>query len=188
MAIQDEIPKSRITLTYKTEVDGTPTVVNLPLRLLLIGDYSGGTSKDRKLDLEDRKIRILDGKNTSEVMKDMGISLNIVVPNRINPTSTDSIPVELSINNMNSFSPQEVAKQIPQIRSLMLLKQLLSELTAAVANKKELDSLLNKLYADKDAFEKVKESLKGFSAYQLPDKSEAPAEVSNELVETKVEE
>lgn len=168
MAVQDETPKSRITLTYKTEVDGETALVNLPLRLLIIGDFSGGTSKDRQLDLEDRKIRSLDGKNTSEIMKDMNIPLNIVVPNKINPRADEDIRVSLSINDMKAFSPQEVAKQIPQIRSLLLLKQLLQELQANVANKKELNILLNKLYADSDSLQNIKENLKDFAVYQLP--------------------
>ena len=51
MAIQDEIPKSRLTLRYKTEVSGQPEDLTLPMRLLVTGDYSLGTSKDRKVDL-----------------------------------------------------------------------------------------------------------------------------------------
>ena len=47
MAVQDEVPKSRITLRYRTEIDGTPADIQLPLRLLMMGDFSLGTSKDR---------------------------------------------------------------------------------------------------------------------------------------------
>ncbi len=168
MPIQDEVPKSRITLTYKTDVNGEESPVNLPFRLLILGDFSGGTSKDSQLDLEERKIRSFDGKNTSEVMKDMDTRLSVVVPNRINPDTSESLRVNLSINHMQAFSPKEVAKQVPQIRSLMMLKQLLLELQANIANKKELSAVLNKLYSDKEAFQTIKEKLKDFSIYQLP--------------------
>jgi len=77
MAIQDEIPKSRLTLRYKTEVSGQPEDLTLPMRLLVAGDFSLGTSKDRKVDVEERRIRNMDGKNTDAVMKDMGMSLKI---------------------------------------------------------------------------------------------------------------
>lgn len=168
MAVQDEMPKSRITLTYKTEVDGEAAVVNLPLRLLILGDFSAGSSKDRQLDLEERRIRNLDGKNTSDVMKDMNTHLDITVANKINPSSAENLHVSLSVNNMNAFSPKEVAKQVPQIRSLLMLKQLLLELQADIANKKELNLLLNKLYSDKNAIADFKEKLKRFSVYKLP--------------------
>ena len=48
MAIQDEIPKSRLTLRYKTEINGQPEDIQLPLRLAVVGDFSLGTSKDRQ--------------------------------------------------------------------------------------------------------------------------------------------
>ena len=85
MSIQDEIPKSRLTLTYKTEVNGAEADVNLPLRMALLGDFSGGTSKDRKLDLDERRVRNLDGTNTDAVMKDMGITLDLSVENKVDP-------------------------------------------------------------------------------------------------------
>ena len=53
MAIQDEIPKSRLTLKYKTEVEGEAEDMSLPLRMLVTGDFSLGNSKDRKVDLDE---------------------------------------------------------------------------------------------------------------------------------------
>ena len=43
MAIQDDknIPKSRVTLRYRTEINGVPEDVTLPLRILVAGDFSG---------------------------------------------------------------------------------------------------------------------------------------------------
>lgn|SRR3990167_4950304 len=171
MAVQDETPKSRITLTYKTEVDGTPAVVDLPFRLAVLGDFSHGTSKDRKLDLEERQFRGLDGGNTNEMMKDMGISLDMVVPNKINPNE-ESMRVNLSIDGINSFSPEAIAKQVPQIRSLLLLKKLLEEIQSNVANKKEFAQLLSKLYASGDSLEKMREKLKPFAHLTIPTKNE----------------
>ena len=179
MAVQDETPKSRITLTYKTEVDGEPAVVNLPFRLMVLGDFSGGTSKDRKLDLEERGLRSLDGRNTNEVMKDMQISLDVVVPNKINPQE-ESMRVQLSLDGMSSFSPEEVAKQIPQIRSLMLLKKLLEEVQSNVANKKEFAHLLSKLFSSEEMLNKMREKLKNYSIYRIPQKLDEKTNSSTE--------
>src|SRR2546421_9397178 len=85
MAVQDEVPKSRITLRYRTEINGTPEDITLPLRLLVMGDLSQGTSADRKVDLEERKIRNFDGKNTAAVMKDMKMSVNFTCANKVDP-------------------------------------------------------------------------------------------------------
>lgn len=169
MPVQDEIPKSRITLTYKTEVDGEPAVVDLPFRLMILGNFSNGTSKDRKFELESRELRALDGKNTNEIMSDMGIKLDIVVPDKINANEGD-MRVQLKIDSMSSFSPEEIAKQIPQVRSLLLLKKLLEEVQSNVANKKEFAQLLAKLYASEELFSKMKEKLQPFSMYRIPHK------------------
>lgn len=169
MAVQDETPKSRITLTYKTEVDGQPAVVDLPFRILALGDFSGGSSKDRQIDLEERGLRSLDGRNTNQIMKDMKISLDIVVPNKINPQE-ESMRVELNLDSMNAFSPESVAKQVPQIRSLMLLKKLLEEVQSNVANKKEFAQLLNKLFSSKESLESMREKLKKYAMYRIPQK------------------
>ena len=163
MPVQDEVPKSRITLTYKTEVEGEPAPVELPLRLMIPGDFSLGTSKDRKDDLDDRKPRNFDGANTSEVMKDMNISLNMVVPNKISPENEESIRVNLKVDGIDSFSPESVAEQVPQIRSLLLFKKLLEEMQSNIANKKEFAQLLNKLYSNQHAFDKIKQELKDYS-------------------------
>ncbi|MGH2612400.1 MAG: type VI secretion system contractile sheath small subunit [Rhabdochlamydiaceae bacterium] len=173
MAVQDEVKKSRLTLRYKTEVNGQPAVVDLPLRLMVLGDFSGGSSKDRQLDLEERKSRSLDGSNLNEIMKDMGILLEMVVPNKVNPDE-ESLRVKLSFDKMKSFSPEEVAKQVPQIRSLLLLKKLLEEIQSNVANKKEFAQLLAKLFSSEQLLNNLREKLKGYSMYRIPHQKENP--------------
>lgn len=170
MAIQDEIPKSRLTLRYKTEVNGEPQDVSLPLRLAITGDFSNGTSKDRKLDLDERRLRNLDGKNTDAVMKDMGISLDFSVANKVNPDEGEDLQVKLPIRSMKSFSPDEVAKNVPKLNGLLMLKRLLEEVISNVDNRKEFRKLLGELMADQEALGKVLEELKGFDSFTLPAK------------------
>lgn len=179
MSVQDEVPKSRITLTYKTEVSGEPAPVELPMRLLIPGDFSLGTSKDRQVDLEDRNPRNFNGTNTSEIMNDMNISLEAVVPNKISPETEESIRVKLKVDGLNSFSPESVAQQVPQIRSLLLLKKLLEEMQSNIANKKEFAQLLNKLYSNQQAFDKIKQELKEYSP-TLPKQEEKLIEEKEE--------
>ena len=172
MPVQDEVPKSRITLTYETEVNGEPAAVDLPLRMMVLGDFSNGSSKDRKEDLDQRDLRSLDGSNFNEVMKDMGISLDMVVPNKID-SDEQNMRVQLKLDSLNSFSPEEIAKQVPQIRSLLLLKKLLEEVQSNIANKKEFAQLLNKLYSSDALVGQLRDQLKDFSGYQIPHKNPA---------------
>jgi len=168
MAVQDEVPKSRITLRYRTEISGTPEDVTLPLRLLLLGDFSQGTSKDRKVDLDERKIRSLDGTNTAAVMKDMNMSLKISCPNKIDPENAETLETTLPITSMKSFSPDEIAKSIPKLRALLMLKKLLLEVESNIGNSKDFRKLLGDLYSNPEALAKLKEELKAFEGFKLP--------------------
>lgn len=168
MAIQDEIPKSRITLTYKTEVEGELEEVDLPMRFLVMGDLSRGSSKDRKLDLEERRLRAVDGANLDEVMADMDINLECQVPNRIDPENEEELEVKIPINSMRSFSPDEFSMHIPRLKGLIMLKRLLEQVQSDISNKKKFRTLLSELYANEDAFAKVMEEFKGFESLRLP--------------------
>lgn len=168
MAIQDEIPKSRLTLRYKTEVNGQPEDLSLPMRFLVLGDYSQGTSKDRAVDLEERNIRNLDGTNTDAAMKDMGISLDFSVSNKIDPDNEEDIQVKLPFDSMKSFSPDQVAKNVPKVRGLLMLKELLQEVLSNVDNRKEYRKLMAELMGNEEALKAMLEELKGFDSFKLP--------------------
>ncbi len=168
MAIQDEIPKSRLTLRYKTEVNGQPEDVSLPLRLLVEGNFSMGSSKDRKLDLEERRLRTLNGTNTDAVMKDMGMSLKFAVSNKIDPEMAEDMDVEIPIESMKSFSPDHVAKHVPKLRGILQMKKLLEEVISTVDNRKDFRKLLNELMSDEEALSKMMEQLKGYESLKLP--------------------
>jgi len=168
MSIQDEVPKSRLTLRYKTEVNGTPADVTLPLRLMVTGNFSNGTSNDAKLDLDERQHRSLDGTNTDQVMKDMGITLDVAVPNHIDPENEEDINVNLKIDSMASLKPDQIAEQIPKLQGILTLKKLLEETLSNVDNRKDFRKLLEELMSKPEELEKVLADLKAFEHLKLP--------------------
>lgn len=168
MAIQDELPESRITLKYRTSINGEEEDINLPMRTMVMGDFSLGTSKDRQVELEERKLRTLDGTNrVDDLMKDMGIALKLEVPNQIN-SDKDDLALNLPIKGLKSFSPDEVAQNIPQVKALLLLKTLLLEMQSNIDNRRDLRKLVQEICADPTAMEKVLGELKGYEQFKLP--------------------
>jgi type VI secretion system protein ImpB len=189
MSIQDQLPRSRITLTYRTTINGEPETVNLPLRLLMLGDFSLGSSEDRKVDLEARKLRSVNGRNLDELMKDMKMSLRFQVPNRINPDVEADLDVELPITRMKSFHPDEVVHHVPKLKALRLLKKLLLEMQSSIDNQKALRNLIYELFSNKDALQQVLAELKDYESLRLPSKATAapaPATTPAEVKETAV--
>jgi type VI secretion system protein ImpB len=170
MSIQDQLPKSRITLTYRTTINGEQETVNLPLRLLMLGDFSLGSSEDRKVDLEARKLRSVNGKNLDELMKDMKMSVAFQVPNRINPDVEADLNVELPIDRMKSFHPDEIVNHVPKLKALRLLKKLLLEMQSSIDNQKALRSMVYELFSNKDALKAVLAELKDYESLRLPGK------------------
>jgi type VI secretion system protein ImpB len=168
MAISDEIPKSRLTLTYRTTVRGEPEEVQLPFRLVVMGDLSGGSSRDRKVDLDARALRRLDGKNLDAVIEDMKMSVEVTVPNRIDPEKSESLKAKIPISSMRSFSPAEIANHVPKIKSLLVLRKLLMEVQANLDNRKEFRRLMRLLAADKSAVDAIVKELQGFDDFKVP--------------------
>ncbi|NBD11108.1 type VI secretion system contractile sheath small subunit [Corallococcus silvisoli] len=179
MAIQDQLPKSRITLTYRTTINGEQETVNLPLRLLVLGDFSLGSSEDRKTDLETRRLRSVDGRNLDELMKDMKMSTQFQVPNRINPDVESELDVTLPIDRMKSFHPDEIVKHVPKLKALLLLKTLLVEMQSNIDNRKDLRRELYELFSKPEALKELLNELKGYESMRLPSgetaKADAPA-------------
>jgi len=176
-SINDEIPKSRITLTYRTAAGGEQEDVSLPFRLLLMGDYSNGTSKDRKVDLDQRAIRNLDGTNLDQAIKDMGMSFTFDVENKVDPDGKD-IKVTLPITSMKSFGPAEIAENIPKVKALLLLRKLLLEVQANLDNHKEFRKLIRVLAQTKSSEELKAELTKlgDYSDFAVPEAKKAEDE------------
>ena len=149
-------------------MEGEAEDMSLPLRMLVTGDFSLGNSKDRKVDLDERRIRNLDGTNTDAVMKDMGMSLNFAVENKVDPEAGEDMQVDIPIDSMKSFSPDQIVKHVPKLKGLLMLKKLMEETLSNVDNRKEFRKLLNDLMSDEEALKNMMEELKGFEGYQLP--------------------
>ncbi|MFE8598418.1 type VI secretion system contractile sheath small subunit [Archangium violaceum] len=170
MPIQDKLPKSRITLVYRTKINGQQEDVKLPFRVVVLGDFSQGSSTDRQLDLEERTMRSVTGSNINELMKDMGMSISFEVDDKISADGAGKMQVELPINRMKSFHPDEIVHQVPKLKALLLLRKLLMEMQADIDNRKELRRTLYELFSNKEQLQKVLESdqLKSYASMRLP--------------------
>ncbi len=68
------IPRSRLNITYRTKIDGRPKKAKLPMRFLVLGDF---TRHDRSL-LDERQVHsMLPGMKPDSFMEELGISATI---------------------------------------------------------------------------------------------------------------
>ncbi|NMO18638.1 type VI secretion system contractile sheath small subunit [Pyxidicoccus fallax] len=170
MSIQDALPTSRITLTYRTTINGKEEEVDLPFRMLALADLSLGSSKDRRVDLDERRLRSVKPGGLDDLMKDMGMSIEFQVPDRTSASGDGTLDVKLPLERMKSFHPDEFVQHVPKLKALLLMRKLLLEMQADIDNRKELWRTLSELYARPEDIQQLLESdaLKGFENLRLP--------------------
>ena len=176
MAVNDEIPKSRLMLRYKTEVDGELKDKELPFKLLVVGDISQGLSNDRKKDFEERKVRDMDG-TIDSMMKDMDMQLNISVPNRITPSKSPNLDVALKINSMKSFQPGVIAESVPQLKSLIKLREMVQEFESTVDNNKAFRNMVKDILRDGSVLDRIKKELPALESFNVTAKDVVEGEI-----------
>ena len=67
--------------------------------------------------------------------------------------------VNLKFNDMNSFQPEEVAKQVPQLARLMATRNLLQDLRNRVISINDFRKELERVVKDKNALAKLTDEL-----------------------------
>ena len=79
-------PKERVNIVYRPATGDVQEDVELPLKLMVIGDFIGRTD-DRAL--EDRDPINIDKNNFNDVMASQNISLDLQVMNKISNETND---------------------------------------------------------------------------------------------------
>lgn len=139
-------PQERVNIRYKTETGGAVEEVELPLRLLVVGDF---TSRADGTPVEERKPVNIDKNNFDEVLKAQKVGLTMQVDNLVKPQDKE-LAVHLRFDTMKDFEPEDVARQIPELRELLELREALTELKGPLSQNVEFRKRLQKLLDDEN--------------------------------------
>ncbi|CAM3764950.1 type VI secretion system contractile sheath small subunit [Rahnella bruchi] len=141
-SFQEEIPKARVNIKLDLHTGGAQKKVELPLKLMVMGDYSNG-KEDRPLS-EREKVNI-NKNNFNSVLADFSPSLNLTVENTLAGDRSEE-NISLNFNEMKDFEPEQVARQIPQLRAMLAMRNLLRDLKSNLLDnatfRKELETIL----------------------------------------------
>jgi type VI secretion system protein ImpB len=155
-SFQKEKPPSRINIFLEVLKDGAKKKVELPLRLMVVGDF---TQKESGVPLEDREKINVNKDNFEQVMKSRNLGLEFNVKDKLTGGDDNEMKVNLKFDNLKSFHPEEVAKQVPQLGKLLATRNLLQDLRDRIINKNEFRKMLEKIVTDKAAMAKLADEL-----------------------------
>lgn len=136
-------PMERINIVYKSLREGVQEEIELPLKVMVVGDFN---FREDSTPLEERKAVSLDKDNFNDVMAQQKVNANFNVANKLSGAAGEEMPVNINFGTMKDFSPAEVAKQVPELKKLLELREALvglkSPLGNSVAFRKKLEELL----------------------------------------------
>ncbi|EEO75953.1 Uncharacterized protein ImpB, partial [Yersinia pestis Nepal516] len=95
-SFQNEIPKARINIKLDLHTGGAQKKVELPLKLLVMGDYSNG---QEQRPLSEREKLNINKNNFNSVLAEFQPSLKLAVPDTLAGDNTDTA-VSLTFNDM----------------------------------------------------------------------------------------
>lgn len=125
-------PKERINITFKPATGGAQEEIELPLKLLVLGDFTQRVD-DRAV--EDRKPISIDRNNFDEVLASQKLGVTVSVPDRLqDEDDSHELMVDLRISSMKDFNPASVVMQVPQMQKLMELRDALMALKGPLGN------------------------------------------------------
>lgn len=140
---QTVAPKERVNITYKPATGDAQEEVELPLKILALGDYAG---KPSDTPIEDRKAINIDKDNFDEVLAEQKISLDLAVPDALSGEEGSELAVHLEVRAMKDFGPEAIAEQVPELKQLLELRQALTAVKGPLGNvpafRKKLQEIL----------------------------------------------
>lgn len=145
-------PQERVNITYKPATGDAQEEVELPLKMLFLGDYTG---RPDARPLEDRKPINVDKDNFNRVLGEQNLGLTLNVPDRLSGDPNANLSVNLKFREINDFGPDAIANQVPELKKLMELRTALTALKGPLGNVPAFRKKIQALMEDSGSRDKL---------------------------------
>jgi len=116
----------RVQIEYDVFVDGAQRTVDLPFVMGVMADLSGASASGLP-DVADRAPVEIDAENFDKVLKAQKPTVKFNVPNSLSESGGD-LPVEITFESLEDFSPAAVARKVEPLRKLLQAREQLEGL------------------------------------------------------------
>jgi type VI secretion system protein ImpB len=161
-------PKERVNIVYKPATGGAQAEIELPLKLMVVGDFTG---RPDDTPLEERKPLQVDKDNFGDVMGQQKLSADISVPDRLSEKQGEQLGVHLKFDTLKDFGPAEIAKQVPELAKMLELREALTTLRGPLGNIPAFRKKIEELLKDPAQREKLLSELAGQGGSPPPEAS-----------------
>jgi len=152
-----ELNESRISIKIIKDTQGAKEKVELPFNVLVPMEIPGERPKE---EISQRQREKIDKNNFNDVMKKFKVRVdNLVVKDRLSGDGESDLKVNLKFDSMRSFDPEEIVKQVPDLKRILELRSMLNDFKARVLIDKgamtKLQTELQRIAQQKPEFEKL---------------------------------
>ncbi|MGQ9366150.1 type VI secretion system contractile sheath small subunit [Azospirillum sp. ST 5-10] len=149
-------PKERVNIRYRPATGDAKEEVELPLKLLMLGDY---TLRPDDTPLEERQRINVDKDNFTDVMRSQNLAVTTSVKNTL-AGDDSNLSVSLKFESLKDFEPEQVAEQVPELKTLLELREALNALRGPLGNVPAFRKKIEALLGDEAARSKLLDELK----------------------------
>ena len=153
-------PKERVNIRYKPATGDMKEEVELPMKTVIMGDF---TMRPDETPLEDRDRINIDKDNFAEVMRAQNLSLDLSVKDQLSEVpegeEAEEMGVHLDIKGLKDFEPEQVVKQVPELRKLLELREALTALKGPLGNVPAFRKAIQQTMDDEGARQKLLDEL-----------------------------
>ena len=149
-------PKERVNIVYKSNTGDQTEDVELPLKLLVVGDFTG---KESDVPVEDRDPININKDNFNDVMDGMNLSLDLTVNDTLSEKDDDEMAVSLKFDSINDLNPDSIAQQVPELNSMLEMRKALLALKGPLGNVPAFRKTIQKILNDDESRAVIMEEL-----------------------------
>lgn len=155
-------PKERINIKFVPASGDSQDEIELPQKTVVLGDFTGRADDTP---MGEREAIQVDKNNFTDVLREMNLEKVLEVKDQLREDEPDAtMRVKLNFATMEDFSPDAIVQQVPELKTLVELREALTALKGPLGNMPAFRKALGELVADPESRKALLSEIEGTQA------------------------